>query len=167
MNFTERLLPEFDTEMTNTRKILEVVPEDKFSWKPHDKSMSLGALAAHISDLPDWALHSVQVDTLEIPADYKAFAPATREELLRHFDEGVAKARPMLAGVAEPQLDVIWRLKFDGKTFLEMPRGKVLRSTVMNHLIHHRGQLTVYLRLLGVPVPGMYGPSADEMSAYA
>jgi uncharacterized damage-inducible protein DinB len=166
MNFIERLLPEFDAETKNTRKILEVVPEDKFAWKPHDKSMTLGRLSGHIAELPNWAVHTVQVDTLELTPGQKPFSPTSRDELLQKFDANVSEAHTALAGVKEEQLTTIWRLKFGERTVIEMPRAAVIRATVMNHLVHHRGQLSVYLRLLDIPVPGMYGPSADEMSAF-
>ena len=166
MNFIERLLPEFDTEFQNARKMLEVVPEDKFAWKPHAKSMTLGRLAGHVAEMPNWALVTIQVDTLELKGGQQPFRPASRDELLSRFDENVLQARQALQGLKQEQLEAIWRLKFGDKTLFEMPRAAVLRTTVMNHMIHHRGQLSVYLRLLDVHVPGMYGPSADEMSTF-
>lgn len=166
MNFIERLLLEFDPEIANTRKILEMVPEEKFAWTPHEKSMTLGRLAGHVAEMPNWGVMAVQMDTLELSGGQKGFNPASKGELLSRFEESVKASRAALATVTEEQLADIWRLKFQGKIVVEMPRAAVLRTVVMNHLIHHRGQLSVYLRLLNVPVPGMYGPSSDEQPGF-
>jgi len=163
MTFVERLLPEYDEEMKKARKMLERVPEDKLGWKPHDKSMTLGRLAAHVADFPTWAMTTVQVETLELtPADVPK-PPNSKTEILEKFDKDLANARQALAGLTEEQFATIWTLKFGDQKILEMPRADILRYTVMNHMIHHRAQLGVFLRLLDVPIPGMYGPSADEM----
>lgn len=157
------MLPEFEQEMNNTRKILERVPEDKFDFKPHQKSMSMGRLAGHVAELPGWGAHTLKVDLLEIEAGQKPFLPSTRKELLETFEKSVNETRELLANVSDEDLRKIWTLKFDGKTIMSMPKVAVLRGVVMNHLIHHRAQLGVYLRLNEVELPGMYGPSADEM----
>ena len=163
MTFAERLTAEYDHEMANARKMLESVPEDKLAWKPHEKSMTLGRLASHVADFPTWALTTIQVDRLDMKAGDMPAPINTKAEILEKFDKDLKKGRDAIAGLKEDQLDKNWSLSFDGQQLFELPRADVLRQTVMNHLVHHRGQLSVYLRLLNVPVPGMYGPSADEM----
>jgi uncharacterized damage-inducible protein DinB len=153
--------------MANTRKILERVPDEKLSWKPHEKSMSLGRLAGHVAELSSWATHTVALESLDItPRDGdtpESFTATSRAELLERFDKNVAEAREAIAGTTDDHLAHIWSLYLNGQTLLSMPRRDVLRFVVMNHLVHHRAQLGVYLRLNGIPVPGMYGPSADEL----
>jgi uncharacterized damage-inducible protein DinB len=167
MTITESLLPEFDQEMANTRKILETVPEDKYSWKPHEKSMDLGRLASHVAELPHWAVESINRETLELSPGEKPFLAASSAELLARFDKNTAEARSAIAGATDEDLAKIWSLIYGGHTVLSMPRASVLRGMVMNHLIHHRAQLGVYLRLNDVAIPGMYGPSADEGKMFA
>lgn len=171
MTISETLIPEFDQEMVNTRKLLECVPEDKWTWKPHEKSMPLGRLAGHVAELPSWAVNTVNVSTLDLtPAGgegFQPFIPGSRKELLERFDKHVSEARGAIAGASDEHLQQIWSLIFRGQTVLSMPRAAVLRSVVMNHLIHHRAQLGVYLRLNDVAIPGMYGPSADEGRMFA
>jgi uncharacterized damage-inducible protein DinB len=166
MTISELLLPEFDQEMANTRKLLERYPEGKADWKPHEKSMPLGRLAGHIAELPTWAANTIQQESLELnqdsPAVRNRFIAGSREELLERFDKNVAEARAAIAGATDEGLAKIWTLRFGGQTVLSMPRRSVLRSVVMNHLIHHRAQLGVYLRLNSIAIPGLYGPSADE-----
>lgn len=163
MAIRDMLLPEFDQEMANTRKMLERVPEDRFGFQPHPKSWKLYRLAGHVADLPMWATHTMQVEVLEMePGQYQPFEPATRKELLEQFDKHASEARTAIAEATDEQLNKIWNMKWEGKTVITMPRISVLRSVVLNHLIHHRAQLGVYLRLINVAVPGMYGPSADE-----
>ena len=165
MPVNEQLLPEFDAEMANTRKALERIPAD-FGWKPHEKSMSLGRLATHIGEIPHWC--GVTIDTAELDLappgapPYQPRSTSTRDEVLAMFDKNVADARKSLAGASDQHLAASWSLLMTGKTLFSMPRIAVIRNMVINHLIHHRGQLTVYLRLLGIPVPALYGPSADE-----
>ena len=163
MTFVEVLLAEYDEEMKKTRTMLERVPDDKLAWKPHDKSMTLGRLASHVADFPTWALTTVQVDTLVLNPGDRPVPPTSRNQILNKFDKDLANARQAIAGLSEDQLATVWTLKFGDQVLFQMPRTAVLRHTVMDHLIHHRGQLSVYLRLLDVPVPGMYGASADEM----
>ncbi len=162
MTISEMMLPEFEQEMAGTRKLLERVPEDKFTWKPHEKSMTLGRLTSHVAELPGWAVNTIRQDSLNITPGFKPYIASSQKELLETFDKNAAEARQALAGVSDEHLQKIWSLQFGGKTMLSMPRAAVLRGVVMNHLIHHRAQLGVFLRLNNVPIPGMYGPSADE-----
>lgn len=166
MRLSETMLPEFDQEMAGTRKTLERVPEDKFAWRPHEKSSTMADLATHVANVPNWATMTIQTEHLDIapPGEepYREPAAQSREELLAKFDAGVAAARAALGGASDEHLLAPWSLLAGGKTFFTMPRAAVLRSFVMNHMIHHRAQLTVYLRLNDVPVPALYGPSADE-----
>jgi uncharacterized damage-inducible protein DinB len=162
MTISQLLLPEFDQEMKSTRKILEAVPEDKFSYQPHQKSMAMANLASHVAQLASWAAESINRDSLDLAPGQKPYVAASKAELLEAFDRNVAASRTAIAGASDEQLGKTWTLSSGGKTILAMPRASVLRSLVMNHLIHHRAQLGVYLRLNDVAVPGMYGPSADD-----
>lgn len=166
MPLNQALLPEFDHEMANTRKTLERVPEDKFGWKPHAKSMTMGRLSTHVAEMPGWVPTTLESESFDFaPPGAPPFQPktaATRAELLEIFDKNAATARAALTGATDAQLMVTWTLLSGGQTIFSMPRIAVLRSMVMNHIIHHRGQLAVYLRLNDLPVPGLYGPSADE-----
>jgi uncharacterized damage-inducible protein DinB len=167
MALNEILLVDFDREMANTRKTLERVPVEKPDWKPHDKSMALGRLANHVADLPSWAIFTIEQDSLDIappgaPPYQPPPPPTSRQELVEKFDKNVTAARAAISGASDELLRNNWALLFGGKTVFSLPRTVVLRTTVMNHMIHHRAQLGVYLRLNGVPVPALYGPSADE-----
>jgi uncharacterized damage-inducible protein DinB len=166
MAVRDALLPEFDTEMASTRKMLERVPVANLAYKPHEKSGSLGWLAWHVSDLPSWVVETINKDELDFaPVGAPRAEPPkmeSREQLLASFDRKVAEARAAIAGVSDERLAGNWTLKAGGHTIFTMPRATVLRSFVMNHMIHHRAQLGVYLRMNDVAVPGMYGPSADE-----
>ncbi len=164
MSMVDALLPEFDHEMTTTRKVLERVPEDKFDWKPHAKSFSLGALTAHVAALPTWGGEALTKSELDIAGGQPPTAPPSKVELMAAFDKNVAATRSALAGKTDGELLAMWTLKRGGKAIFSMPKASVLRSFVLSHLIHHRGQLSVYLRLLDLPVPSIYGPSADEPS---
>src|SRR6266550_2677863 len=167
MTISEMLLPEFDQEMASTRKLLERVPEDKWDYKPHVKSMPLGRLAAHVAELPFWAKHTLSVESLDITPGEQPFAVTSKQELLAAFDKNATEAREALAKATDADMAKTWTLSFAGKPVFSMPRSAVLRGSVMNHLIHHRAQLGVYLRLNDVAIPGMYGPSADEASIFA
>jgi uncharacterized damage-inducible protein DinB len=158
----DALIPEFDHEMTVTRKLLERVPEDRLDWKPHAKSFSLGELATHVSTLPMWG--SITVNEAEIDGAAAGRMPMlrSRAELLEAFDKHVADTRAAITGKTDAELMAPWTLKHNGQTVFTMPKASVWRSFVMNHLIHHRAQLSVYLRMQDVPLPSMYGPSADE-----
>ena len=166
MAFSEALLPEFDQEVVGIRKTLERVPEDKLGWKPHAKSMTMGGLATHLATLLSWAVTAVGTESLDLaPGGVPMPGPApvkSRQELLETFDKNVAAARQAIAGAADAHLLKPWTLLHNGRQVLTLPRIAVLRSFVMNHSIHHRAQLGVYLRLNDVPVPSIYGPSADE-----
>ena len=155
-------IPEFDHEFAETRKALELVPEDKFDWKPHDKSFSLRQLAAHLAETLHWVPVTLVEDGFDMDAPYERVVPETKEEILSHFDEGVAKARELIGSATPDQLMSTWSMTQGGEVTLSMPKGAVLRSFILNHNVHHRAQLGVYLRLLDIPVPGHYGPSADE-----
>ena len=164
MGMVDALLPEFDHEMTTTRKVLERLPEDRLDWKPHVKSFSLGALATHVATLPTWGAETLNKSELDLAGGQPAAALPSKTELMAAFDRNVAATRLALAGKTDAELLAMWTLKRGGKTIFSMPKTSVLRSFVFSHLIHHRGQLSVYLRLLDVPVPSIYGPSADEPS---
>jgi uncharacterized damage-inducible protein DinB len=166
MPIAQMLLPEFDQEMANTRKILERVPDGKFDYKPHERSMTLGRLAAHVAEIPSYATNTIRLERMDFTGNEKPFTPADRKELLDRFDKNSEEARGMIVGVSDADLAKIWTLSFKGKEIFSMPRVAVLRGMVMNHLVHHRAQLGVYLRLNNVEIPGMYGPSADEMKAW-
>jgi uncharacterized damage-inducible protein DinB len=167
MDSQKELIAEFDREAVRTRKMLEAIPADAdFTWKPHPKSMELGRLTGHISDMTgDWALHTLTKDKLEFPADHKweQYVPASKAALLEKFDRDLVEARKVLAAVPPAKWDENWQFIFGGQKFIDEPRRQVFREMVMNHLVHHRAQLGVYLRLLEKPIPGTYGPSADEM----
>jgi uncharacterized damage-inducible protein DinB len=162
MGLVDALLPEFDHEMTTTRKVLERVPEDKFGWKPHAKSFSLGDLAQHVATIPMWGSVTLNQSELDVGGDQRLPPVKTRAELLSMFDQNVSATRNVLTATADAALMAPWSLKRGTQTIFTMPRMGVWRSFVMSHLIHHRAQLAVYLRLNDVPVPSMYGPSADE-----
>ena len=168
MKLSEMILPEFDLEMANTRKSLERVPEDKFEWKPHEKSTSLGGLATHLANIPSWTKNTFEQDELDLApsgAPPLRLEPVkSRAELLAAFDKNVTSARAALEKASDEDWQGKWSLLHGGKAIFTMPRTAVMRGFVMNHLIHHRAQLGVYLRLLDVPVPSIYGPSADEGS---
>lgn len=166
MPIAEMLLPEFDQEMKNTRKLLECVPDGKFDYKPHEKSMTLGRLAAHVAEMPNYAIGTLTMENMNFTGEEKPFAPATRKELLEAFDKTSAQARELLAKATDEDLAKVWTLTYKGQQVFSMPRAAVLRSMVLSHLIHHRGQLGVYLRMNNVEFPGMYGPSADEMKMW-
>ena len=160
------MLPEFDQEMVSTRKTLERLPDDKFGWTPHAKSMPLGKLAEHLAGIPSWIPMTIDQDSLDLaPPGRSAPKPPPAEttaQLLEMFDKNIAEARTALERVSDERLMQPWSLLHGGNTLLTLPRAAVLRTFVMNHLIHHRAQLGVYLRLNDIPVPSVYGPSADE-----
>jgi len=165
MDFQKELIAEFDRETATTRKVLEAIPEGAdFGWKPHEKSMTLGKLAAHVSDTNgDWALHTLTRDRLEWTPDMNPADPANKKDLLARFEKQAADAREALAGVPAAKWDANWKFVAGDQTWIDDSKYNVWRIWVVNHMIHHRAQLGVYLRLLGQKVPGCYGPSADEM----
>jgi uncharacterized damage-inducible protein DinB len=166
MAIRDGLLPEYDHEMATTRRTLERVPEGKSDWRPHEKSMTLGRLAGHLAEIPGWCPMTLEQDSFETsPADGPAMQPVvmtSRSELLELFDKNVAAGREALSKVSDEALMKPWALLAGGKKMMELPRIAVLRGFILNHSIHHRAQLGVYLRLNNVPVPSVYGPSADE-----
>jgi uncharacterized damage-inducible protein DinB len=163
---SQSLLPEFDMEMANTRRVLERVPEANLGWKPHLKSMSLRQLASHVADMAAWAVITVGQDDFDVsPADGPVYQPFDMDSVadgVRHFDDNYRQARALLDSATDETMARTWSLKSNGSVILAMPKVAAWRTFVMNHLIHHRAQLIVYLRLNDVPVPGLYGPSADE-----
>jgi uncharacterized damage-inducible protein DinB len=163
MPIAQSLLPEFDHEMEVTRKLLSRVPESKAAWKPHTKSYSLGELVVHVSNLLTWTDIAVNGDDFDFATQFKRPAPfSSTKALLDFFDANVRNARAAIASASDEQLKKPWTLRNGQQTIFTMPKAAVLRSFVMNHHIHHRGQLSVYLRMQDVPLPNMYGPTADE-----
>ncbi|MEK6629525.1 MAG: DinB family protein [Acidobacteriota bacterium] len=163
MGMRDALLPEFDHEIAVARKVLERVAQDKLAWKPHDRSMSLGRLATHVAEIPHWAQTILNEPEFNMtPSSYQPQEKSTLADILALFDENTGKARAILTGKSDAELMSSWSFKQDGKEVFAMPRAAAWRSWVMNHIIHHRGQLSVYLRLTGSKVPSLYGPSADE-----
>jgi len=166
MPLIDAILPEFDHEMANTRKVLERVPDDRLDWRPHPKSSTMGALATHVATLPSWTVETFGRDELDLMPDGKPVEPQapakSREELLSRFDAAVAAARSTLTSATDAAMFQNWTLLTNGQKVLTLPRAAVLRSFVLSHSIHHRAQLGVYLRLNDIAVPAIYGPSADE-----
>lgn len=166
MSYADTILPEFDQEMANTRKVLERVPEDKFDWRAHPKSNTIGWNANHLAEIPAWVegtLRQLQWDIAPVDGEpYKSPDLKTRQEILNLFDRNLAAAREAIKNVADEEMPKMWSLLKGGETLLTTPRSAVIRSFVISHTIHHRAILCVYLRLNDVPVPGMYGPSGDE-----
>jgi uncharacterized damage-inducible protein DinB len=165
---TQALLQELEMEMPATRKSLERVPEN-FDWAPHPKSMTMGRLSQHLAELPDWAVKAISLDELDLaPPGAPPFqpppAPKSRAEVVAMFDKNLAAAKAALAGATDEHMMKPWSLKMGGRTILTLPRAAVVRNFVLNHNVHHRAQLGVYLRLNDIPVPSIYGPSADEGS---
>jgi len=158
------MLPEFDREMGLTRRALERVPDGQFDWRPHPTSMTLGRLAEHLTEMPMWAATTIVESGIEAtaprPPDY--VAPSTRAAVLAQFDARYKSARGHLLNKTDAEFAAPWTLKANGKEVFTAPKSTVMRNFVLNHMIHHRGQLMVYLRMLGVPVPSIYGPSGDE-----
>jgi uncharacterized damage-inducible protein DinB len=166
MRIADSLLPEFDQEMNNTRRTLERVPDEKFGWKAHEKSATMGWLAGHLANLPTWACLTLEQESFDLAPGGNPPTPppppATNAEVLAMFDKNAAAARAAIAAATDDRLLAPWSLKRAGNTLMTMPRIAVLRSFVLNHIIHHRAQMGVYLRLNNLPVPSIYGPSADE-----
>ena len=160
MTIAETLLPEFDQEMATTRRLLERVPTDKGQWKPHQKSFSLAHLAQLVAWMPGWITNAVKETELNLAGAAK-YSNEKTEDLVKMFDKNVKDARAAIAGSKDGDYKVPWSLKFGDRVVMTQPRKDVVRQHI-NHLIHHRGQLTVYLRLVDVPIPSIYGPTADE-----
>ncbi|MFQ5678968.1 MAG: DinB family protein [Gemmatimonadota bacterium] len=166
MSLAESLLPDFDEEIAATRRVLERVPEDRLDWSPHEKSMTLGRLASHVAETPGWAGALLRQDSFDVESGgdggYEPADCGSVEEILALLDESAASAREMVAATDDEAFLRPWSLLRGGETIFSVPRIGVFRRMMIHHLIHHRGQLTVYLRLLEVPVPQTYGPTADE-----
>ncbi|MEW6734390.1 MAG: DinB family protein [Acidobacteriota bacterium] len=161
----DSLIMEFKHEAEKTRKHLERLPNSKLDWRPHEKSFTAGALASHIVECIHWADSIFNLDELDIdPTTYKPYQATSLADLLKAFDDNVANCNQVLAGIGEEAVMQPWRLKIMGKLRFEMPKAAVFRDFTLSHLIHHRGQFSVYLRLLNVAVPGSYGPTADEQA---
>jgi uncharacterized damage-inducible protein DinB len=162
MAISDSLLPEFDQEMATARKVLERVKEDKYDWAPHEKSMKAGRLASHIAEMTVWGTIALTQDSLDLAGGHQPFNASSRAELLQAFDKNVESCREAIKGTSDDTFMKSWSLLQDGKVLMEMPKITVIRMFVLNHIIHHRGQLSVYLRLTDTAVPSIYGPSADE-----
>jgi len=163
MAIKDGLIAEIKMESASTRKVLERVPTDKPSWKPHDKSMEMGRLATHVADIPSWIALAVNTDELDLSKrDYKPQIFDNNADLVAHLDKNVSDAIAALETASDELLNKPWKLRHGDHVIFELPRHVVIRSVGMNHNYHHRAQLGVYLRLNDVPVPGVYGPSADD-----
>ncbi|MBV9761380.1 MAG: hypothetical protein JO340_12510 [Acidobacteriaceae bacterium] len=168
MAAAEKLLPEFDEEFGLARKFLDLVPDGKLTWKPHDKSMELGRLAWHIATFPEWCRDTFAHDTLKMTPEEgesssREWEHKKRADMLSRFDQTLPEARAKVEQASDADMANHWKMEWAGQVIIDSPRDQVLRKWVFNHLIHHRAQLGVYYRLLGIAVPGSYGPSADEM----
>ena len=161
---TELLLAELEREAAGTRRALERVPEGRNDWKPHEKSMPLGYLAALVATMPGWIAAMIELDEFDVTAagEYQTRIQSTNRELLEAFDKALDKGRAALAATTDEHLMTSWKMLAGGHVVSEQPRYVAIRDGALNHLAHHRGQLTVYLRLNDVPVPSLYGPTADE-----
>jgi uncharacterized damage-inducible protein DinB len=163
MSIAQALLAEFDQEMANTRTTLARMPEDKLEWKPDPKSMSMARLAAHVAEMPSWASLTLATDQLDFAAGgYTPAVAESQEHVLQILDGNVKAAREAIAAASDADFMKPWTLRSGDQVFFTLPKIAVIRGMVMNHTIHHRGQLTVYYRMNGVAVPALYGPSADE-----
>jgi uncharacterized damage-inducible protein DinB len=163
MSLCESLAAELQQEAKTTRRILERVPEGSLGWKPHDRSMSLGRLAGHVAELPSLIVPALTQDELNFAAgSFQPFVPTSTAELLEKFDRNIAVAVEHLGSQADEKMGESWSLGSGEQTFFKGPRAAAVRLLALNHVVHHRGQLSVYLRLLDVAVPSIYGPSADE-----
>lgn len=164
MSKTKDLLSEFREEAKSTRKYLELVPMDKSDFKPHEKNFTLGKLASHVAEIPAWFPLILDEDELNFAnSDFKPFEATTNEELLKYYDDNVKKAEEtLLKDFPDEEYDKIWTMRSNGKIYIQIPKSLSVRVWCMNHWYHHRAQLGVYLRLLGLPLPGIYGPTADE-----
>jgi uncharacterized damage-inducible protein DinB len=165
MDLKSSILEEFDVEVASTRRVLERIPMDNLTWKPHDKSTTIGRLATHMATLPAMVANVYAGDEFDIggadPARF-SYVIDQREKLLQTFEDNTSKARAILANATAEQLESKWTFRWGDKVIFSQPRWMVHRMFTMNHMIHHRAQLTVYLRLLDIPVPSLYGPTADE-----
>jgi uncharacterized damage-inducible protein DinB len=162
MSIAESLLQEFDEEMSATRRVLERVPAGKSTWRPHPKSAPLGRLATHVAELPGWAKNSLMLDELNIQLPFVPTLLETAGEMVSLFDRNVLEGRAAIAAAPDPVFQEPWTLKMGGKPLFTISKFMVYRRMFLNHLVHHRAQLGVFLRLNDVALPGIYGPTADE-----
>lgn len=162
MRMIDSLLMELDQETAATQRVLERVPEEHLKWKPHQKSMSIGQLALHIATIPGAIAGMVSQEGLEFPGFRKQAQPASKAEILQALNNSAASAKEILGKLDDQKAMSTWRMTRQGKELMAVPKIGVVRVILLNHLYHHRGQMTVYLRLLNVPVPAVYGDSADE-----
>jgi uncharacterized damage-inducible protein DinB len=162
MSIGTSLAEELEQEAKATLKILERIPAEKFDWKPHEKSFSMGQLASHVADTVSWSIPTLNQEEMDFPSDYQPWIAKSTKELVDHFDDSVNQTVEILKNYPDDELMKTWKLTREGETMFSMPRIVIMRSFVINHLVHHRGQLSVYIRLNDIPVPSIYGPSADE-----
>ncbi len=162
MSIASSLLPEFDQEMAGARRVLERVPGDRLDWRPHPKSMTLGGLASHLASAPGWIAPTFELPELDLAAFPRKPDPGTVDGILALFDRNVGIAREALSSAPDSAFQEAWTLRAGPQVFYTLPRADIYRRFGISHLVHHRAQLGVYLRLLDIPVPGVYGPSADE-----
>jgi uncharacterized damage-inducible protein DinB len=163
MRIADAVLSEFDNEMATTRKMIERFPEDKVEWRPHETCMKLGRLAGHVAELAGWVVTTMNQDKLELdPASFTPYILTSRADGVKKFDETVKNARALIDGASDEMFRKPWTFVAMGHEVFTLPKIAVYRSFVMNHLIHHRGQLAAFYRIAGVPIPSMYGPSKDE-----
>ena len=163
MSMCESLAAELQQEAKTTRRLLERVPEESFGWKPHEKSMTLGQLAGHVAQLPTLLIPALTQDEFDFAtAGWKPFSPQSTAELVEQFDANISAAAETLKSQSDGSLGETWKLRSGDHVIFELPRAGVVRFVGLNHIVHHRGQLSVYLRLLDVPLPSIYGPTADE-----
>ncbi len=168
MTVAERLLPAFDEELATTRKFLALVPNDKLLWKPHNKSMELGRLAWHLADFPEWCLATLEQNPFRMTeADAENYMHGweqkTPQEILAKFDASLPRARAALRSADDAKMAERWKMEWAGQAVIDEPRQDAIDKWTFRHMVHHRAQLGVYLRMLGIAIPGAYGPSADEM----
>ena len=161
-SIAQSMLDEFETQAPITRKFLERLPEDKLTWKPHEKSMTAGQLALHLATVPGSIVKFVQSNPAQAPTSFNAPQPASRAEILKAFDESVATVRTLLPKFDDAAMKESWHLMAGDKELFAQPRGEFVRDVMLSHWYQHRGQFSVYLRILNVPVPASWGPSADE-----
>ena len=165
MAIRDALLPEFDHEMANTRKCLERIPDDRLAWRPHAKSWTFLSIGTHLAKLPLWGATIAGTEAVDMPAGAGPGWAAechSRADILAMFDANAAAARAGIAGLDDAAMMTPWTFHYNGRVVMQMPRVAALRTLLFSHMIHHRGQFTMYLRLNDVPMPGLYGPSADE-----
>ena len=163
MSINDALIAELHQEAATTRKCLERIPADTFDWKPHEKSMTMSRLATHVAEMVGWIKDTVENSELDFATmDYKPFVPQTTAELVEYFDAQYASAAAALKNTSDETMMENWKMRNGEEVYFDMPRVKVMRGFIFNHIVHHRGQLSVYLRLRDIPVPALYGPSADE-----